>query len=210
MTLATIPDQPAPRQGELVLPAALTKPTGQPGERSREPDDATATCQAVTGPITPAVPNRAVTALVAAPNAASTSRHGDPVAFGTDWSTPANRATTMKCTRAGSSRAPHRRSQPRTVSAGTPSHTAIRRCPRPAARAVNAAPITSAASARRSSTVTGSSTCVTRHPRHRARRGRSEPTPRTRRGRAHPHGASTPSQPGQSSSPVIKRDSTRT
>ena len=76
-----------------MLPAAPTEATGQPGERSREPDDAAATCQAVTGPITPAAPNRAVTAVVAAPNAASTSRHGDPVAFGTAWSTPASRAS---------------------------------------------------------------------------------------------------------------------
>ena len=110
-----------------MLPAAPTEAGGQPGERSREPDDAAATCQAVTGPITPTVPNRAVTAVVAAPNAASTSRHGDPRAFGTALSTPASRATTVKCTRAASSRAPHRRSQPRTVPAGTPSHTAIRR-----------------------------------------------------------------------------------
>jgi hypothetical protein len=36
------------------------------------------------------------------------------------------------------------------------------------------------------------------------------PTPRTRRGQAQPHGASTPSQPGQSSCPSVKRDSTRT
>ena len=62
--------------------------------------------------------------------------------------------------------------------------------------------ITSAASARRSSTVTGNNTCVTRHPAHRARRGRSEPTPRTPRGRAKPHGASTPGQSGQRELPA--------
>jgi len=95
-----------------VLPAAAVEGSGQPGERSREPDDAAATSHAVTGPITPAVPNLPVTAVVAAPNAASTSRHGVPMAFGTAWSTPASRATTVKCTRAGSSRVPHRRSQP--------------------------------------------------------------------------------------------------
>ena len=115
------------RQGQPVLAPARTEGSGQPGERSREPDDATATCQAVTGPISPAVPNRAVTAVVAAPTAASTSRHGDPLAFGTGWSTPASRATTVKCTRAASSRLPHRRSQPRTVLAGAPSLAAIRR-----------------------------------------------------------------------------------
>ncbi len=74
---------------------------------------------------------------------------------------------------------------------------------------MSAAPITSTASARRNNTVTGNNTCVTRHPGHRARLGRSEPTPRTRRGRAHPRGASTPAQPEQSSCPPANRDSTR-
>jgi len=91
MTLATILEHAAVRQGELVLAPALTEPSGQPGEGSRLPLDADATCHAVTGPKIPAVPNRAVTAAVAAPNAASTSRHGEPSAFGTAWSTPANR-----------------------------------------------------------------------------------------------------------------------
>src|SRR5664279_1195574 len=94
------------------------------------------------------------------------------------------------------------------VPAGTPSQTAIRRCPRPAARAVSAAPMTSTASARRSTPGTGNNTCVTRHPPHRARRGRNEPTPRTPRRRAHPHGANTPGQPGQPTSPAVSRDST--
>ena len=153
MTLATIQDQRPHRQGQLVLAPAHTEPNGQPGERSRPPLDADATCHAVTRPITPAVPNRAITAAVAAPTAASTSRHGDPSvacqrdgttvlpwpgwshqrgrrhpsAFGTAWSTPASRATTLKCTRTAANRAAHRRNQPRTVPAGTPSHTAIRR-----------------------------------------------------------------------------------
>ena len=127
MTLATIQDQPPRRQGRLVLAPAPTEPSGQPGERSRPPLDADATCHAVTEPITPDVPNRAVTAAVAAPTAASTSRHGEPSAFGTAWSTPASRATTLKCTRTAANRAAHRRNQPRTVLAGAPSHTAIRR-----------------------------------------------------------------------------------
>jgi hypothetical protein len=78
------------------LAPAPTEPSGQPGERSRPPLDADATCHAVTEPITPDVPNRAVTAAVAAPTAASTSRHGEPSAFGTAWSTPASRATGLE------------------------------------------------------------------------------------------------------------------
>jgi hypothetical protein len=120
MTLATILEHAAVRQGELVLAPALTEPSGQPGERSRPPLDADATCHAVTGPKIPAVPNRAVTAAVAAPTAASTSRHGEPSAFGTAWSTPANRATSTKSTRTAANRERHRRNQPRTVPAGTP------------------------------------------------------------------------------------------
>ena len=110
-----------------MLAPAPTAPSGQPGERSREPDDAAATCHAVTGPITPAVPNRAVTAVIAAPSAATMSRHGVPMAFGTAWSTPASRATTMKCTRTSSNRVPIRRNHPRTVPAGTPNSTPIDR-----------------------------------------------------------------------------------
>src|SRR5664279_5695260 len=102
MTLATIPDRPGCRQGELVLDPAPTALPGQPGERSRPPDDAAATCHAVTRPRTPAVPNLAITAAAAAPNATSTSRHGDPMAFGTARSTPASRATSTKCTRPAS------------------------------------------------------------------------------------------------------------
>ena len=113
MTLATIQDKRPRRQGRLVLAPAPTEPTGHPGERSRPPLDADATCHAVTGPITPTVPNRAVTTAAAAPTAASTSRHGEPRAFGTTWSTPANRATTRKCTRTTANRAAHRRNDGR-------------------------------------------------------------------------------------------------
>ena len=82
MTLATIPEQAAMCQGELVLAPAPTALPGQPGKRSRPPDDAAATCHAVTRPTTPAVPNLAITAAAAAPNATSTSCHGDPKDFG--------------------------------------------------------------------------------------------------------------------------------
>ena len=75
------------------------------------------------------------------------------------------------------------------------------------ALARNAAPITSTPSARRSRHDTASSTCVTRHEPHRARRGRRSPTPRTERCRACPHGLRPPPH-GQTSSPAHRRRST--
>jgi hypothetical protein len=96
MTLATIPDHRLVRQGQLVLAPAAGDNAGQPGERSRPPLDADTTCHPVTGPITPAAPNRALTAAVAAPTAATRSCHGDPHAVGTTRSTPANRAATQE------------------------------------------------------------------------------------------------------------------
>ena len=138
-------------------------------------------------------------AAVAAPNAASRSRHGQPHASGTVMSTPARWATCSRCGETASSRPAITRSQPRTVAAGTFSAAPIERWPCPAARASSAAPITSAAYARRSNTVTGSSTCVTRHPPQRARRGRTRcwrpPRPRSHRPRAQPHPPSTPPTP---------------
>ena len=101
------------------------------------------------------------------------------------------------------------RSQPRTVDAGRPTCAAIRRCPAPVALARSAAPITSTPSARRSRHDTASSTCVTRHVLHRARRGRRPPTPRTARRRACPHGARPPPH-GQNNSPARRRRSTST
>ena len=95
-------------------------------------------------------------------------------ASGIPTSTPAVTATVRNNARTASSRCAARRSQPRTVAAGTPRLTPIRRCPDPSARAVNAAQIRSAAYALRSNTVTGNNTCVARQLRHRARRGRTE------------------------------------
>ena len=63
----------------------------------------------------------------------------------------------------------------------------------------------------RSNTVTGRSTCVTRHEAHRARRGRStSATPCTSRARAQPHGRSDSSHPGHVSWPLANLASTRT
>jgi hypothetical protein len=127
MTLATIHDNRAERQGRLVLLSAGTGTTGQPGERRRPPDDATASCHAVTGPMIPVAPNRAVTAVVANLTAVSRSLHPEPAAFGTCTSTPADKATCRKCSRTCSSRPALRRNPPRTVDSGTPSSKLIRR-----------------------------------------------------------------------------------
>ena len=102
---------------------------GQSGASSRPAEHAAATCQAVTGPSTPTGPNRLVTATIAAPNAASTLRHGEPSAAGTGRSTPAREATCNRCNRTGSSRSVSTRSQPRTVVSGTLSARPIDRWP---------------------------------------------------------------------------------
>ena len=74
-------------------------------------------------------------------------------------------------TRINSARPTNLRSQPRTVSAGTPNREAIRRHPSPATFASIASPITDTSSWRRNNTTSGNSTCVPAQPRHRARRG---------------------------------------
>lgn len=161
---------------------------GQPGARSRPAETATATCQTGTAPMQ----NRASIAAAAASIAASASAHADPAGPGNTGSGASARHQRVNTTRTASTRPAKRRNQPRTVSAGRPSSAAIRRCPSPAALAASAAPITATVSARRTSTNTGSSTCVARHPVHRDRRGdiHTEPSrPRTDRARARPHPA---------------------
>ena len=83
------------------------------------------------------------------------------------WSSPVNN------TRTPAARVPNRRSQPRTVPSGRPSIRAIGRCPTPVAFANSAPPITTTASARRTSIEAGSRTCVDRQPEQQERRGRT-------------------------------------
>jgi hypothetical protein len=113
--------------------------------------------------------------------------------------------TPVKAARSACARAVNRRSQPRTVAAGRPARSATRRCPSPAAAPASATPITPAASARRTSTLTGSNTCVAPHSAHLARRGRNchrpAPASRTTRRRACPHPRSRPPHPGHPSRP---------
>jgi len=113
MTLATIPEQAEVRQGQLVSNPAAIDPAGHPGERSRPPDDAAATCHAVTGPTIPAArTGPAVTAAVAAPTAASTSAHGFRHRRVHPGQPGQHREMDPDRLEPG---APHRRNQPRTV-----------------------------------------------------------------------------------------------
>ena len=117
---------------------------------------------------------------------------------------PAQTRHTTKITIYGcsTSRSAARRSQPRTVAAGTPISAPMRRCPHPSPRARNAAQIQSAAYALRDNTVTGNNTCVTAHARQRARRGRTGSTsPAILRARPYPHPPSTPPQHGHPNLP---------
>jgi hypothetical protein len=198
-----VDDQPSPAQGELVL----IDPAGQPGASSRPAQTAPTTCHTVT----PVTANRATTAAAAARIAATASVHSEPAGVGSTGSGATAHNRPVNQPRTASTRPPNRRSHSRTVSSGRSSNPATGLAPNPAAFAVIAAPTTPAASARRSSTPSGSSTCVASHPRHLARRGRTRhrpATPRITRVRACPHPASTPSHPGQVSPPVTNRRST--
>ena len=103
------------------------------------------------------------------------------------------------------------RNQPLTVSGGRPSPFAIGRNPAPRAALLNASPITSMPSRRRTSRSLGKRTCVFLHWRQRDRRGvrrSSLPLKRSKRGRAFPQGLSTPPQSGQIILPPSKPRST--
>ena len=143
---------------------------------------------------------RAATAI--ASNASAT-----PLPAGSTGPSSGSSATAhrVKCARICSARSTNRRSQPRTVSAGTPNRAAIRRYPSPATLASIAAPITATSSWRRDNATSGSSTCVPAQPRHRARRGRNNRSPteqRNTRSRACPHGPNTPRHDGHAKPPA--------
>ena len=114
--------------------------------------------------------------------------------------------------RINSARPTNLRSQPRTVSAGTPNREAIDRHLSPATLASIASPITATSSWRRNNTTSGNSTCVPKQPRYRARRGTSNRSPdrqRNTRPRRCPHGPNTPRHDGHPSSPPNNSTSTR-
>jgi hypothetical protein len=170
---------------------------GGVGASSRPCVNAAATCHADT--TTTATPNRRRTAAAPAPTAATASAKAEP-AGATGAGSASNSCTNrVNVAETRSALAAIRPSQPRTVEVGRPTRAATRRYPHPHARASNAAPITSAASARRDNTVNGANTCVRPHDTHTDRRGTNRCTgptehgsDRSDRGRARPHGRNTP------------------
>ena len=151
-----------------------------------------ATCH---GDNTRPAPHRRRTAAPRRPTTSTTSATGPPA----DAVGAAN-GSTLSSTRVNTAAisgalARTRRNTRRTVEAGICQPALIERNPAPPADASNTPPTRSTPSARRTSTDAGNNTCVPRHGRHRARRGRNHPTPRTPRRRAHPHPASTPPHP---------------
>jgi len=182
---------------------------GQPGANNRPPDTATAVSASDTVDST----NRRPMAAASAAIAVIASANPLPAASGITGSASTARSHTVNTDRTASARSPNRRSQPRTVSAGRASSAAIWRNPtRRTALATNAATITAAASARRSSAVKGNNTCVTPQPVHRDRRGHTRTGPygpRSCRGLARPQPANTPLHAGQLSSPAANLRSTR-
>lgn len=133
---------------------------GQDGANNRPCETADAASHGDTAPTNG---HRAATATAAPTTAATASANSSPDAAGTTGSGPVATNSPVNSTRTATARPANRRSQPRTVSAGRPTPTAIRRNPNPVARASSAAPITSARSARRNNATTGNNTCVTRH-----------------------------------------------
>ncbi len=196
---------PAGRNGS----ARVAPPPGQPGASSSPPLAADAAAHTGTSP---SCGHRAATAA-AAPAIADTAAATGPAApAGITGSGPVRASSTVKNTRTSSARPANRRSHPRTVAAARPSCPAILRCPSPPAADSSAAPITAAASARRSRHHAGSSTCVPLHWRHRDLRGTTSASGlsavRTGRSRPFPHPPSTPPHDGHVSSPAASCRST--
>lgn len=143
------------------------------GASSRPCVNAAATCHADT---TTTTPNRRRTAAAPAPTAATASARGEPAGAAGAGSASNSCTSRVNAVQTRSALAAIRESQPRTVETGRPTRAATRRYPHPRARTSNAAPITSAASARRDNTVSGDNTCVRSHETHIDRRGTSRST----------------------------------
>ena len=131
------------------------------------------------GDTAPTIPSRRRAAATTAPTISTASANTDPAGWTGPCSGSISTRSPTRIDRAGSAFRLNARSQPRTVDAGRSSRAAIGRCPAPAAFCRNAAPITSALSARRSRHAMLNNTCVTRQPAQRTRRGRICPAPRT-------------------------------
>ena len=123
-------DTPGPAAGASgstgVAPPAVAGP-GQPGDRSRPPEPATATNANNWPPEVGVSPNRVDNKSAASCTAATRSAHPDPAEAGICTSTSAVTAFCRKKVRATSSRPAARRNHPRTVDAGTDNTAPIRR-----------------------------------------------------------------------------------
>lgn len=156
-------------------------------------------------------PNRRIAALAARPIASTASVTGDFEGFGGFEAGASTRAQRVKNPVISGADVLNRRSQPRTVEAGTPRRAAIGRWPIPVACWTRAEPITSILSRRRSRQPSWSSTWVVLQARQRARRGRTVfwlLNPRMMRRLACPQGRSTPPQQLPVSRPPIRSAST--
>jgi hypothetical protein len=151
------------------------------------------------------------TAARAHPPIASTAapRPPPPTGLQAARSRSSANAQRTKCSQIRSAKPLARRTQPRTVDAGTPSSSAITLKSTPDAAATSARPITSTASSRRHKHQHGNSTCQRPQPRHHARRGCSQtstgghpPAIRTGRSRAQPRGATDTPHPGHANKPA--------
>lgn len=147
---------------------------GAAGASSRPCVNAAATCHADTTS-TP-TPKRRRTAAAPAPTAATASASGEPAGAAGAGSASNSCTNPVNAAQTRCALAVIRPNQARTVETGRPTRAATRRYPHPHARASNAAPITSTASARRDNTVTGDNTCVRPHTTHIERRGTSRCT----------------------------------
>ena len=204
------PDLPATVFIHAVLPA-LSFTSAGPSQLTAPPGRGNSCCQAARRPTARTRsatdhPDRTATPTPS-PRPRSLPAHPRPRSPAGSTGPSSGSSTTahrVKCALIRSARSANRRSQPRTVSAGTPNRPAIGRCPSPATFASIAAPITDTSSRRRNNATSGSSTCVPAHPRHRARRGRNNrspsraaqhPLPRVPPRPQHPPTRRTPKQP---------------
>src|SRR5216683_912820 len=184
-----------------------TRRNATDGDRS----DPAVTTAASSQPDTASAGHRPAAAAPAAATATTASPRPLPAGSSGTGSTARMPASRVKNPRTRPAEERNRRSLSRTVSCGTPLAAAIDRNPWPRAARASMSPITAVPSHRRASTHAGSSTCVTPHEPHRARRGRTltgtRPAVKTRRETAWPHPPSRPPQPGHESPPLRRRSS---
>lgn len=140
MTAPSLATDDLAHQGRLVL----INSTVDPGASNRP--EVTAAANRHTDTVNTERPHRDHPARAVATIAATASATTDPAGSGNLGSGSSAHANLVNAARNGPARAWNRRTQPRTVDAGRPSQTAMRRWPHPSAAAASPAPITSAES----------------------------------------------------------------